>query len=33
VSSSATSVRFPVAFQITNAAHSQREQLFEERIP
>jgi type IV pilus assembly protein PilM len=33
VSSASTGVRFPVSFEITNAAHSQREKLFEERIP
>jgi cytoskeletal protein RodZ len=33
VSSGSTSVRFPVSFEITAAAHSQREALFEERIP
>lgn len=33
VSSGGTGVRFPVTFQITTAAHSQRTKQFEERIP
>lgn len=33
VSSATTGVRFPVSFDITSAAHSQREKIFEERIP
>lgn len=33
VAATATGVHFPVTFQITRAAHSQRVHLFEERIP